>query len=92
MVYSEIINDLTKKRQQDLINEKIKQREELYKQQAFKMSQVKNKDIERLNSQIEELEKKQAEIERKKNNEKKLLKQQYEDSLKEQVEKRKREK
>jgi len=45
-----------------------------------------------LNSQIDELEKKQAEIERKKNLQKKLLKEQYEDSLKEQVEKRKREK
>ena len=45
-----------------------------------------------MNSQIDELEKKQAEIERKKNLQKKLLKEQYEDSLKEQVEKRKREK
>lgn len=48
-----MIQDLTKKRQQQLINEKIRQREQLYKQQAFKMSQVKNQQIERLNSQIE---------------------------------------
>lgn len=76
-IYVELIQDLTKKRQQDLINEKIRQREELYKQQAFKMSQVKNNEIERLNSQIEELQKKQAEIEQKKEAEKRLLKQQY---------------
>lgn len=38
----EIIQDITKKRHQDLINEKIKQREELYAQQTFKMSQIKS--------------------------------------------------
>lgn len=49
------------------------------------MSQVKNNEIERLNSQIDELQKKQAEIEQKKEVEKRLLKQQYEESLKDQV-------
>lgn len=41
------------------------------------MSQIKNNEIERLNSQIDELQKKQAEIEQKKEAEKRLLKQQY---------------
>ena len=50
-----MVQDITKKRQQDLINEKIKQREALYEQQTFKMSQIKNNDIERLSNQIEEL-------------------------------------
>jgi hypothetical protein len=49
------------------------------------MSQVKNNEIERLNSQIDELQKKQAEIEQKKEVEKRILKQQYEESLKDQV-------
>lgn len=48
----EIIQDITKKRHQDLINEKIKQREELYAQQTFKMSQIKNNEVEKLNNQI----------------------------------------
>lgn len=51
-VIIEIIQDITKKRHQDLINEKIKQREELYAQQTFKMSQIKNNEVEKLNSQI----------------------------------------
>jgi hypothetical protein len=44
-MYVEIVQEITKKRQQDLINEKIKQREELYEQQSFKMSQIKNNDV-----------------------------------------------
>lgn len=53
--YLEHMQDLTKKRNQDLINEKIQQREELCAQQALKMSQIKNVEIERLNNQISEL-------------------------------------
>lgn len=41
-IYLEHRQDITKKRQQDLINEKIKQREELYEKQSFKLSQIKN--------------------------------------------------
>jgi hypothetical protein len=42
-----------------LINDKIKQREELYKVQAEKLSQIKSKEVERLNKQIEELQAKE---------------------------------
>ena len=58
----EIIQDVTKKRQQELIYEPIKKREELYEQQAFKQSQIKNNEEERLRNQMEELFKKQAEL------------------------------
>ena len=58
----EIIQDVTKKRQQELIYEPIKKREELYEQQVFKQSQIKNNEEERLRNQMEELFKKQAEL------------------------------
>ena len=71
---------------------KIRQREELYKKQADQLSRKENKEVEKLNKQIEELEKKEAALQAKKDEEKKRLKEQYEQSLKDQVEKKRMEK
>jgi len=38
----EMSNDLTKNRQKEIVEEKIKQREELYKVQAAKLQSIKN--------------------------------------------------
>lgn len=56
--YLEIIDDLTKKQRQELINKKIREREALFKVQAEKMSKIQNQEVERLNKQIEDLQKK----------------------------------
>lgn len=81
----ETIQDLTKQQRQNLINEKIKEREKLYKIQAENLSKIQNKEVQRLNKQIDELQKKQQEIARKKEEDRKKLRDQYEESLKNQV-------
>lgn len=50
---------MNKKQRQELINKKIREREHLYKIQADKLSKVQSKDMERLNKQIEELQRKE---------------------------------
>jgi hypothetical protein len=84
--------EVTKQRQQELINDKIRQREQLYNSQAAQLAQVKNNEAERLSRQVQQLEKKQAEAEKKQADDKHLLKQQYEQSLQEQLQRRQREK
>lgn len=58
----EKIEDLNKKQRQEMINKKIREREHLYKIQADKLSKVQSREVERLNKQIEELQKKEQEI------------------------------
>ena len=76
---------MNKKQKQELINKKIREREHLYKIQADKLSKVQSRELEILNKQIDELQKKEDEIQKKKDAEKKRLKEQYEQSLKDQV-------
>ena len=57
-IFIEIIEELNKKQRQEQIDKKIREREHLYKIQADKLSKVQSKDVERLNKQIDELQKK----------------------------------
>ncbi len=51
--FIEYVNDITKKHQQEIIEEKIKQREKLYKAQAEKLLTMKNSEQHRLEKQAE---------------------------------------
>ena len=51
--FIEYVNDITKKHQQEIIEEKIKQREKLYKAQAEKLLTMKNSEQQRLEKQAE---------------------------------------
>ena len=56
----ELVNDITKKHHQELIDEKIRQREKLYQVQAQKLMSTKNSEQERFEKQTQELKNKEA--------------------------------